>query len=62
MKEDRTALRARPWPLKDGSGWYVEVTLPDSHVVRVGHFGLETTAQDWIDSEAAGYVRDVLAH
>jgi hypothetical protein len=62
MAEDtsRPALRVRP--LKDGSGWYVEMTWPDGRIERIGDFGLESTARDWIAFEFPAYFRSKIAH
>lgn len=45
----------RPQPLQDGSGWYVEVTWSDGAVEHIGTFGLESTARDWIEWDAAKF-------
>jgi hypothetical protein len=46
-----------PQPLPDGSGWCVRVTWADGRVERVGTFGLESTARDWIEWEAPKFLR-----
>ena len=51
-----------PRPLDDGSGWCVEVTWPDGSVERVGDFGLESTARDWIANEFRAYFKHRLGH
>ena len=57
--KNRPAVAARP--LKDGSGWCVEVAWPDGSVDRVGDFGLESTARDWIAGEFRTYFKDRLS-
>jgi len=54
------ALTTRP--LMNGSGWYVEVTRRDGAVERIGTFGSETTARDWVEWDAARFLRDSGAH
>jgi len=51
-----------PRPLMDGSGWYVEITRRDGAVEHICTFGSETTAQDWIEWDAASFLRDSEAH
>jgi hypothetical protein len=48
-----SALRAQP--LQDGSGWCVEVTWSDGVVEHIGTFGLESTARDWVEWDAAQF-------
>jgi hypothetical protein len=62
MKEDHTGPRLRVRPRDDGSAWYVEVAWPDGRIDRIGDFGLETTARDWIVHEFPSYLRAKLTH
>jgi hypothetical protein len=49
-----------PQALADGSGWCVEVTWSDGNVERIGTFGCESTARDWIEWDAPRFFRNAL--
>jgi hypothetical protein len=60
QQSEVASLRAQP--LKDGSGWYVELTWRDGRVEHIGTFGSKTTARDWIDWEFSKFFCGKLAH
>jgi hypothetical protein len=62
LSDDYSMPAARICPLKDGSGWYVELWWPDGRIERVGDFGSETTAKDWIEWELAASLRNFRTH
>ena len=55
LKQVRTL---RPQPLEDGAGWCVEITWSDGSVEKVGTFGCESTARDWIEWDAPKFLRN----
>jgi hypothetical protein len=46
-----------PVQLKDGSGWYVRLTLPDGREPQIDGFKTEAEAQDWIKSKSAEWLK-----
>jgi len=55
-------LKPRIRPFEDGSGWCVEYTWPDGRIEKIGTFGSEATARDWLENEFDKYFREKLAH
>ena len=55
MTDAHADLLLLPHLLSDGSAWYIEVTWPNGRVERIGDFGSETTARDWIAWESDSY-------
>ena len=59
---EKMAPKATPKPLRDGTGWYVEIIWSDGETEHVGDFGLESTAWDWIERDLPGYLRGQNTH
>jgi len=57
----RPIPRPRICPFEDGSGWAVEFTWPDGRLEKIGTFGSEATARDWLEHEFETYFREKLA-
>lgn len=45
------------WPMKDFSGFYVQVTWPNGRQQQVGEFKTQDEADAWIDEAAAAWVQ-----
>jgi hypothetical protein len=43
--------------LKDGSGWYVRLTLPKRVPAQITRFKTKAEAQEWIKIEAANWLK-----
>jgi hypothetical protein len=54
--------RPKTRPFEDGSGWCVEFTWPDGRIEKIGTFGSEASAQDWVEHEFEKYFQEKLAH
>jgi hypothetical protein len=46
-----------PVQSKDGSEWYVRLTLPDSRQPQIYGFKTEAKAQDWIKSKSDEWLK-----
>ncbi len=53
---DKTHTELEPIQLKDYSGWYVRITLPQGVEHHIRSFKTETEAKTWIVENSAGWL------
>jgi hypothetical protein len=47
----------KPFCLKDGSAWYIELTWPDGRVEHIDSFQSESEINDWISRKSDAWLK-----